>query len=281
MMHIYSYSKYNTAEAGFTLIELSIVLVIIGLIVGGVLVGQDLIRAAEIRSTVAQIEKYNSSVNTFRTKYAGIPGDLSASNAAAFGFITRAGSQGRGDRNGLVDGINAGASTNMIFTQESGVFWDDLTKANLVDGQFTSAADGASVAAIAAAAVSTQFPPARLARGNMVHVGSVNGFNYFTLVGITSVAAATGVMTVTANLTPLELFNMDNKMDDGVPLAGIVQAHGIAGSSATFMTDGPSSNAAATIGTCDLGAGTATDTYNRSNSLGGTTQACIGRFRFN
>ena len=43
-------------ERGFTLIELSIVLVIIGLIVGGVLVGQDLIRAAQVRATISQIE---------------------------------------------------------------------------------------------------------------------------------------------------------------------------------------------------------------------------------
>jgi prepilin-type N-terminal cleavage/methylation domain-containing protein len=46
--------------AGFTLIELSIVLVIIGLIVGGVLVGQDLVKAAGVRATISQIEKFNT-----------------------------------------------------------------------------------------------------------------------------------------------------------------------------------------------------------------------------
>jgi prepilin-type N-terminal cleavage/methylation domain-containing protein len=69
-------------QAGFTLIELSIVLVIIGLIVGGVLVGQDLIKAAEIRATISQYEKYNAAMNTFRTKYNGMPGDLSAISQA-------------------------------------------------------------------------------------------------------------------------------------------------------------------------------------------------------
>ena len=73
-------------QVGFTLIELSIVLVIIGLIVGGVLTGQDLIKAAEIRATVGQYEKYNTAVNTFRTKYNGIPGDLLTSSAQAFGL---------------------------------------------------------------------------------------------------------------------------------------------------------------------------------------------------
>src|ERR1700710_2201298 len=89
---------------GFTLIELSIVLVIIGLIVGGVLVGQDLIKAAATRAQISQIEKYNQAVNTFKTKYNGIPGDLQASLAAQFGFTVGAGcvgTQAERDGNGL------------------------------------------------------------------------------------------------------------------------------------------------------------------------------------
>jgi hypothetical protein len=243
-------------------------------------VGQDLIRASEIRATVGQIEKYNSAVNTFRTKYNGMPGDLSAADATAYGFITRAGTLGRGDNNGLIEGIN-GVATSQVFTQESGFFWDDLARANLVDGQFTSAADGATVAAIAAAGVPTQFPEARIARGNRVHVGSTGGLNYYLITGITSTAVTTGIMTLTANLTPTELFNMDNKLDDGLPQTGVVQAHGAASSTSTPLVDLPIVNAAATIGACDLGAGTSTDTYNRSLTLGGSSPACIGRFRFN
>ena len=98
-------------EKGFTLIELSIVLVIIGLIVGGVLVGQDLIKASEIRATVAQVEKYNSAVNTFRTKYNGMPGDLPQTTAGAFGLfaLTYATTLGFGDGNGLIEGGSGNA----------------------------------------------------------------------------------------------------------------------------------------------------------------------------
>ena len=270
-----------TEQKGFTLIELSIVLVIIGLIVGGVLVGQDLIRAAEIRATVGQVEKYNSAVNTFRTKYNGIPGDLSSANASAFGFIARAGSTGRGDNNGLIGGVNVATPLSQVFTQESGFFWDDISNANLIDGQLSSAADASTVAAIASAGVPTQFPEARIARGNRFHVGSTGGLNYYLLTGITSTAATTGAMTLTTNLTPTELYNMDTKLDDGLPQTGIVQAHGVAGATSTPLTDNPTATASATIGYCDLGAGTATDTYNRALTAGGQTPACIGRFRFN
>src|SRR5665213_289434 len=98
--------RQMTSNLGFTLIELSIVLVIIGLIVGGILVGQDLIKAAEVRAQISQIEKYNQAVNTFRAKFGGLPGDLPAVYANQFGFIPRGSgcNNGRGDGNGLIEG---------------------------------------------------------------------------------------------------------------------------------------------------------------------------------
>lgn len=65
--------KFKTKA--FTLIELSIVLVIIGLIAGGVLVGQDLIRAAKNRKVISEIEDIKLATNTFQLKYACLPGD--------------------------------------------------------------------------------------------------------------------------------------------------------------------------------------------------------------
>src|ERR1700753_1576823 len=92
---------------GFTLIELSIVLVIIGLIVGGILVGQDLIKAAEVRAQISQIEKFNTAVNTFRGKFGALPGDLPPAVANQYGFVVGAscvGGWGQRDGNGLIDG---------------------------------------------------------------------------------------------------------------------------------------------------------------------------------
>lgn len=64
-------------QHGFTLIELSIVLIIIGLIVGGVLVGQDLIKAAELRKVISEVETIKTAINTFKVKYNALPGDFS------------------------------------------------------------------------------------------------------------------------------------------------------------------------------------------------------------
>jgi len=63
-------------RSGFTLLELSIVLVIIGLIVGGVLVGKDLIEAAKLQRVVKEAQGFQNAVATFRLKYNALPGDM-------------------------------------------------------------------------------------------------------------------------------------------------------------------------------------------------------------
>jgi len=272
--------RHSHSQSGFTLIELSIVLTIIGLIVGGVLVGQDLIKAAGLRATIQQIEKYNSATNTFNNKFGGIPGDISVTNAAAFGLYTAAGSQGRGDNNGLVDGTVA---TPAAWSQEGCMFWVHLTNANLLDGNFTQVCDGAAPLVVAAASVSEVWPLARLGKSNYINVGSAGGLNFFMIGAITSAAAA-GSISSSVAITPIDSYNIDSKMDDGYPLAGLVQAHATAGTSITAFTDPPSASTTAGSGMCLVGdmVGTAlTDTYNRVLTSGGQTMACELRFRFN
>jgi prepilin-type N-terminal cleavage/methylation domain-containing protein len=62
---------------GFTLVEISIVIVVIGLIIGGILSGTTLIRSAEIRALYRDVENYRIAVLSFRTKYNALPGDFS------------------------------------------------------------------------------------------------------------------------------------------------------------------------------------------------------------
>ena len=74
---------------GFTLVELSIVLVIIGLLVGGILVGQSLISSAAISSTVAQIGRYDAAVGGFISKFKYLPGDAPGFVGNGDGLVAR------------------------------------------------------------------------------------------------------------------------------------------------------------------------------------------------
>ena len=270
-------------ESGFTLIELSIVLVIIGLIVGGILVGQDLIKAAEIRATVGQIEKYNASVNTFRTKYNAIPGDITSANATAFGLFsetTLAGGAGHQDGNGLLEGGSAAATVPIGETLS---FWRHLSDANLIDGNFGNSANAALVVTTgvvtSTVTVPNQtLPPTKTTPTNSFVVYSASGINYFQIIPVQTITTSAYTYN-TVGLTPIQAYNMDIKLDDGMPVTGIVLAKAI-----TSINGNPSAQAATTAAYCLMGdaVGTATtDTYNRVPATGGNDGSCALRFRFN
>lgn len=89
----------NSNQNGFTLIELSIVMVIVALLAGGILVGQDLVYAAKVRAEFSQMERIDTAVNTFKLKYNALPGDMN--NAVAFGL----GANSDGNGNKRIQGV--------------------------------------------------------------------------------------------------------------------------------------------------------------------------------
>jgi prepilin-type N-terminal cleavage/methylation domain-containing protein len=208
-------------RSGFTLIELSIVLVIIGLIVGGVLVGQDLVKAASLRSQIGQIEKYRTAVNTFLTKYNGMPGDLA--QAANFGFAARTGNAGQGDNNRLLESCASGVS-NTTAGCETTLFWRDLSSASFIDSSFSTATN--AVATMTSAQAPNYFPSSKLDSASSVVVvyDEVNNHqNYFYIARINSTSGA-GAYSIGYGLTPNDTYNMDLKTDDGIPGSGTVVA---------------------------------------------------------
>lgn len=130
-------------RSGFTLIELSIALVIIGLIVGGVFVGMDLIRAAETRSILKDIERFQSAMNTFRIKYNCLPGDCL--NATDFMGTDSNGCPLGGGATGTCNGDSNGHIGNFQFpvevaAGESFRAWQQLQFAGLVAGNYSGIA---------------------------------------------------------------------------------------------------------------------------------------------
>jgi len=281
-------------QQGFTLIELSIVLVVIGLIVGGVLVGRDLVSAAGMRSTIAQVERYNQAANTFRGKYGQLPGDMDANTAASFGFAPRWGVRGKGDGNGVIEGAcgnyDSCSGGEDSATGEQGTFWSDLTYANgmnvgLVEGSFTVAAatmlQGFSlVNNITGTGIAAYFPPAKIGRGNYIYVWSGgdlpagtlygNGLNYFGISAVNAIATANNWdVHSTPALTVKEAYGIDAKMDDGLPQSGRIKARYI-----NFDLQNYSPVWAAGGGTQGTGAG-AYNSYTSTTATTGSSTTCF------
>lgn len=285
-VHIMTLSRYDlpgddrVANEGFTLIELSIVLVIIGLIVGGVLVGQDLINAARIRSQISQIEKYKTAVNTFLLKFSYLPGDIPPSQAAAFGFGARSGAPGDGDGDGLLCSMGGNCvNGGTLLGAETVMFWEDLTVANLIPGSFTQP-DPVPPTSFIGTGPSDYLPTAAIGHGNYIHLYNDGAYNYYMITAVYPLPAF-GMNRVTYHtITPMEAYSIDSKIDDGLPQTGtiislipyITLLGGIVGFMQVTIDTG---QAAGIIAPCSIVGGGAYDTKANAN-----TPACTLSIRF-
>lgn len=106
-------------QGGFTLVELSVVLVIIALIVGGITSGQALVKQAELRSIITDVATYKTAINAFKLKYGSLPADLR--NATVYwGGVTA-----NGNGNGAWDG-----------GEEQLDSWQQLSLSGLLPGNY-------------------------------------------------------------------------------------------------------------------------------------------------
>ena len=224
-------SIYNSA---FTLIELSIVLIIIGLVAGGVLVGRDLIRAAEIRSIITQEQSYVAAVNTFKEKYNCIPGDCP--NATDFFGVKAAGCNDATDVthtcNGNGNGVlNIGISTTTN-SNETFLFWQHLANSGLISAGSLSGVEGDLSEVHCIPGNNTPMPKlsnaswSAINQNNISFAADSDAFpldwgNFFAIGKIDT--AANGWINRSV-LTPAEAYNIDIKIDDGKPASGSVVA---------------------------------------------------------
>jgi prepilin-type N-terminal cleavage/methylation domain-containing protein len=114
-------------QKGFTLVELSIVLVIIGLIIGGVLTGQQIIQNARITNALNAIQAYQAQFQTYAQNYGALPGDDLTATTRFPNTV--------GVANGNGDSTLQGTFDSATATDESRLVWADLRAAGLVKNQ--------------------------------------------------------------------------------------------------------------------------------------------------
>lgn len=123
-------------QSGFTLIEIAIVLVIIGLLLGGVLKGQELINSAKVKNLAGDFKNVPLFIYGYQDKFRALPGDdsLAASHVSAAGITTMVASTPNGKQgNGLIQGY----WDSNTYTDESIVFWQHIRLAGLAAGSTT------------------------------------------------------------------------------------------------------------------------------------------------
>lgn len=181
-------------QSGFTLIELAIVLVIIGLLLGGVLKGQELINQAKIKNVIADFNGITASYYGYQDRYKAIPGD--DPGAARWAVTTS------GDGNGQLAGNYNANVASPAATDESSLFWQHLRLAGFVGGSGGQNPNNA-VAGI---------------------VGVQQGGDLLRSTSGSSGTGFTGLILCSSNLPDKIAVAVDTTLDDGNPQTGSVRA---------------------------------------------------------
>ena len=208
----------STKQTGFTLIEIAIVLVIIGLLLGGVLKGQELITGARVRNLVQQQDGIKAAYFGFLDRYRSLPGDYAT--AGPNGNIAGATQSGNGD--GQIDLANA---ANPAIAEHI-LAWEHLAKSGFINGSY--------VYANAQTDASNPRNP-------------YSGFMQLVFDNVYGAAAGSARHNLkTGPNIPVEIAaELDRKVDDGAPFTGSFQFSTYAGAGGNAPTGVP---AAAGVG---------------------------------
>lgn len=194
----------------FSLVELSIVLVILGLLTGGILAGKSLIHAAELRKILSESERFTTAIHTFKDKYFGLPGDIN--NADKFWPTVT---------NGNADG-------KLYAVDEHVDAWQQLSLAGLIEGSYDGIWDVSGYSPPGSNSPKSSYGTAIWAiQGDIIDTGSWSVYkridNHLILTGDT-VSAGNSIRVLTAS----DAWTLDTKKDDGKAQYGKFLASGTA-----------------------------------------------------
>ena len=239
---------------GFTLVELSIVLVILGLLVGGVLTGQSLIHAAELRAVTTEYGRYTTAMNTFRDKYNARPGDMP--NAVKY-WGAMAGGTADGVDSSCTAFISAGVASTGTKTcngdgdgeigsvfEEGASMWQHLSNAGLVEGNYqgvlatTTIGGSARYGKLGVTVPASKLSPAAWSINNGYY-GNGNGSGNFINALCFGQLIEDGWCSEAPVLRTEDALNLDRKMDDGKPNNGRVRADANVNTDSCVVNDDP------------------------------------------
>lgn len=224
----------TSTERAFTLVELAIVLVIIGLLVGGVMVGRDLISAAEMRSQINQFNEISQAAGAFINKYSCAPGDCRTATRF-FNAASQPDRVSNGNGDGWIRTNFPGSIGQMNTGWEVASVFDHLAASGLFNFQTYDESS-----AVPSNYSGVGYPVGKLPLGR--HSADSNNKGMGIMVGdfgaLLPVMPAgrkiiLGICGTSNNKpggncgpTPIQALDMDTKLDDGLPYTGSMRVIG-------------------------------------------------------
>jgi prepilin-type N-terminal cleavage/methylation domain-containing protein len=217
--------KQQRLQKGFTLIEIAIVLVIIGLLLGGVLKGQELIIAAKVRNLAAELDGIKVAYLGFQDRFRVLPGDMAtaAANASIPGTPATPGCTG---------GVACG--NGRIDADEVFLVWQHLSRSGFITGSYTG-----TIADTVPTAANNPTNP---------FGGYLQMINDTIYDDAAEPAQAIALNVKTGGLIPPGVAaEVDRKIDDGAPLTGVFRSAGNVARTTTLV-------GGVTVAACDTAA---------------------------